>query len=413
MKPLRFCFLTTFYPPFSFGGDGIGVQRLAQALARRGHEVTVVHDRDAFDVLDPDARPDPAPPDPDGVRVVTLRSRLPMLSTLLTQQAGRPVMNGSRLRRLLDEGRFDVVNFHNVSLIGGPGLLEYGAGAAKLYLAHEHWLVCPTHVLWRHQRELCDGRQCVRCQISYHRPPQLWRHTGLLERQLDHVDAFIALSEFSRAKHREFGFPRDMDVLPYFVADPEEHPPVLDDPPPHPRPYFLFAGRLERIKGLDAVVELFARYPDADLVIAGGGDYGSELRQLAGGNARVRFLGRISPHQLAGYYRHAIALIVPSICFETFGNILVEAFSHATPVIARRLGPFPELLDRSGGGVLFDTIEDLLASMRVLQHTPGRRAEMGRSAFEACRAYWSESAVLPQYLGIVERVLGERAQAVH
>jgi hypothetical protein len=130
------------------------------------------------------------------VRVVTLRSRLPLANTLLTQQLGRPVVNGARLRRLIAEGRFDVVNFHNVSLIGGPGLLAFGAASIRLYLAHEHWLVCPTHVLWRHNRELCDKRECVRCQLNYRRPPQLWRHTGLLSRHLDHVDVFLAMSEF-------------------------------------------------------------------------------------------------------------------------------------------------------------------------------------------------------------------------
>ena len=54
----------------------------------------------------------------------------------------------------------------------------------------------------------------------YGRPPQLWRHTGLLERHLREVNAFIAVSAFSRAKHHEFGFPRDMEVIPGFVRDP-------------------------------------------------------------------------------------------------------------------------------------------------------------------------------------------------
>ena len=42
---------------------------------------------------------------------------------------------------------------------------------------------------------------------------QLWRNTGFMERSLADVDTFIALSEFSRNKHREFGFPRDMFLL--------------------------------------------------------------------------------------------------------------------------------------------------------------------------------------------------------
>ena len=164
-------------------------------------------------------------------------------------------MNGPRLRRLLDKRDFDAVVFNNVSLIGGPGLLGYAAGTAKLYLAHEHWLVCPTHVLWRHNRELCDKRECMRCQLRYRRPPQWWRQTAFLERQLAEVDTFIALSEFSRAKHREFGFPREMEILPNFLPDPDPKARERNTGArPYERPYFLFVGRLERIKGLDQVL---------------------------------------------------------------------------------------------------------------------------------------------------------------
>src|SRR5262245_1342805 len=93
---LRFCMLTTFYPPHNFGGDGIGIQRLVQALARRGHHVTVVHDIDAYNALHEGPEPD-ATPEPDGVEVVRLRSGMGKLSPLLTQQCGRPLANAARL----------------------------------------------------------------------------------------------------------------------------------------------------------------------------------------------------------------------------------------------------------------------------------------------------------------------------
>jgi hypothetical protein len=51
MAGLRFCSLTTFYPPFNFGGDGIDVQRTARALDARGHHVTVILDVDAYQWL--------------------------------------------------------------------------------------------------------------------------------------------------------------------------------------------------------------------------------------------------------------------------------------------------------------------------------------------------------------------------
>lgn len=406
LKPLRFCFPTTFYPPFHFGGDAVGVQRLARALVTRGHHVTVVHDVDAYKTLNGGALPS-TPVPADGVEVIGLRSGAAALSVLSTQQSGRPTIHARRLHEILDDGNFDVINFHNPSLVGGPGLLSYGRNATRIYMAHEHWLVCPTHVLWRHNRELCDHRECFRCQLHYRRPPQLWRASGYLNRQLRHIQAFIAMSEFSRDKHYEFGFPRQMEVMPYFLPDPAAPSLTparsIDAIPPHSRPYFLFVGRLEEIKGLQQVIPLFKEYPDADLLIAGEGNYRATLQSRASDNERVVFLGRIPLDELKRYYRHAIATVVPSICFETFGIIIIESFKERTPVIARRLGPFPEIIEQSGGGELFESDTDLLGSMRRLQHDPAYREEKADNAYRAYVERWSESAVLPQYLEIVER----------
>jgi glycosyltransferase involved in cell wall biosynthesis len=398
---LRFCFLTTFYPPYNFGGDGIGIQRLARGLVRAGHQVTVVHDVEAYDFLS--GKPAPkAQPEPAGLEVIPLRSGLGALSLLLTQQLGRPVVNGRRIADILARGRFDVINFHNLSLIGGPGLLRYGQGV-KLVMAHEHWLVCPTHVLWRHRRELCTGRQCVRCQLTYRRPPQLWRSTGFLERELAHVDTFIAMSEFSRAKHKEFGFPREMEVLPYFLPDSEQEDSATDRTRPQERPYFLFVGRLEHIKGLQDVIPAFAGAGDYDLLIAGDGEYGPALRRQAEGIGRVRFLGRLGSADLARHYAHTLALIVPSLCFETFGIILIEAFRQSTPVLARRLGPFPEIIEQAGGGELFATRDEMVAAMRRMRDDPARREAMGRAGRRAFEEHWRERVVVPRYLEIVRQ----------
>ncbi|HEU4565818.1 MAG TPA: glycosyltransferase family 4 protein [Gemmatimonadaceae bacterium] len=419
MSGLRFAFVTTFYPPHNFGGDGIGVQRWARALARRGHQVTVICDTDVYHLLRTGPAPAGGVEEEPGITVHRLRTSIAPLSVLLTQQVGRPVVHGRAIRRLLHEGRYDVINFHNVSTIGGPGVLDAGEGI-KLYTAWEHWLVCPTHVLWRHDREPCTGRQCVRCVMAYRRPLQLWRYTGFLERQIEHVDAFIALSRFSRAKHHEFGFAREMEVLPGFLPDPGAEEiartrAALAAPPagaesPHPRPYFLFVGRLERIKGLDDVIPVFERHPDADLLIAGDGTHRAALERIARGNPRVRFLGTQSQEALARYYAHAIASIVPTRGFETFGFVVIEAFRRGTPVICRRMGPLPELVEQCGGGETFSTPDELLQALQRLQHLPDRRATLARAAFEGFLANWTESAVLPRFFDLLHRVARARGQ---
>jgi len=403
MKELRFCFLTTFYPPYNFGGDGIAVQRLARALVRAGHRVTVVHDVDAWRLLG--GRSDLPAGEDDGVEVISLRSRMGSLSPLLTQQFGIPVAHGRRIRRLIEERDADVVHFHNVSLVGGPALLRAGQNSIRLYTAHEHWLVCPMHVLWRHNREPCTGRECVRCTLAHRRPPQLYRVTGAMQRSFREVDTFIALSEFSRQKHAEFGFGPSMEVMPNLVPAPQGAPSAArTELPVHEetgRPFFLFAGRLERLKGLDEVIQVFERFPDVDLVIAGEGGHEAALQASPTPNSNVRFVGRVSSFALGQLYGRAAGLIAPSIGFETFGLILVEAMSHGTPVLARDSGPFPEIVNTSGAGLLFQDGDSLAAGIDALID-PQRHSDLSARALAAYATHWGEDVVLERYFEIIE-----------
>ncbi len=405
---LRFAMVTTFYPPYHFGGDGQAVRRLAHALARRGHEVEVIHDVDAYRMLSDGAEPAPIS-EPDGIRVHPLRSGLGAMSCLATQQLGRPLANGRRIRRILSRG-FDVIHYHNISLVGGPGILAYGE-AIKLYTAHEHWLVCPSHVLWRHNRELCDGRECLRCVLTYRRPPQIWRGTSLLERQARHVDAFLTLSRFCADKHAEFGFKRPFSVIPPFLPASSEASAEAQAAAPaeHP-PFFLFVGRLEIIKGLQDVIPHFAGDSPAELWIAGSGTYEAHLRALAGGASRIRFLGQRSEAELRDLYRRAIAVVLPSICYEVFPMVVLEAFREGTPVIARKLGPFPEIVDQSDAGLLFETADELAAGLAALTTDRRLREKLGRAAIRAFEANWDESVAMARYFEIIRGLARDKGR---
>jgi glycosyltransferase involved in cell wall biosynthesis len=104
-------------------------------------------------------------------------------------------------------------------------------------------------------------------------------------------------------------------------------------------------------------------------------------------------------------------MLAPSVGFETFGITLIEAYSHRTPVIARRLGPFPEIIRDSGAGDLFETPDELRAAMRRMQAAPESRAAMARAGFDAYCARWSERVVVPRYLEIVAAARERRRTA--
>lgn len=400
--PLRFAMVTTFYPPYNFGGDGQYVRRLTHALAARGHSVDVIHDIDAYTVLSGGKKPEPLI-EPPGVTVHGLRSAVPALSVLATQQLGHPVFHGREIKKLLGKG-FDVIHFHNVSLVGGPGVLAYGE-AVKLYTTHEHWLVCPMHILWRHKRELCTGKQCFSCAVAHKRPPQLWRLGNLLSRKTKHVDAFLSLSRSCAENHRRFGFDREMRVTPSFLPERESGEQAQMQTSAEKTPYFLAVGRLERIKGLQDVIPQFDASVPAELWIVGEGNYERELRRLAEGRPNVKFLGRRTPAELRGLYRDAIATIAASVCYEVFPMVVLESFREGTPVIARRLGPFPEIVEQSDGGILFGTDAELRQAIASMLNADTRN-KLGASAAAAFRSRWSEETAINAYL----RLIGELAR---
>lgn len=406
-RQLRFCLVTTFYPPYHFGGDGVFVYRLAEALAERGHRVDVVHSEDAYRLQHP-AEPEVAFRHHANVTRHPLRSARPVATTLAAHQLGRPAWYGRALRRVLEGQRFDVIHYHNVSLMGGPGVLRLGR-AVKLYTAHEYWLVCPTHVLFKFDREACDRKQCLACTLHARRPPQLWRYTGHLQRCARQVDCFLMPSRYALARHQAELPDRPMVHLPHFV--PAAARPVEEAVPAPDRPFFLYVGRLEKLKGLQDLLSLFQEYRQADLVIVGTGAYEATLRAQAGGLPHVRFLGHVHPSALGHLYRRAIAVLVPSLCYEVFGLIAAEALAHGTPVIARRIGALAETVEDSGGGFTFGSPDECRRAMERLRTEPGLRDELGRRGQQFAVQTWSEEAHLTQYFDVIQSLLEKHEEA--
>jgi glycosyltransferase involved in cell wall biosynthesis len=398
--------VTTFYPPYHFGGDAIYVYRLSNALARAGHRVTVVHNVDAYRVLRSGKPPGEFAHEP-GVTVKPLRSGVGSLSPLVTYLSGRPGFARRSLDSIFKRERFDVVHFHNVSLMGGPGVLSYGDGL-KLYTMHEHWLVCPMHVLWKYNQRPCERPACLRCTLTFHRPPQLWRYTGLLERQLDQIDLFLAPSRFTAEMHRERGFTREIRLLPHFVPAPTPNDPA-EPQASRDRPYFLWAGRLERLKGVQTLIDVFRHYDAADLLVAGDGDFERELRRQADGIPHVRFLGRVHPSAMGELYEGASALLMPSVGYEVFPIVSIEALARGVPVIARARGGQSEAVEDSGGGFTFRTDAELLQAMERLRKDPVLRRELGERGRRAFHELWSEEAHLRSYLATIEELSSTRS----
>lgn len=375
------------------------MQRLSNELARRGHHVEIIHCVDSYHALKAHGPTGDVVDHPNLV-IHRLASPVGRLSPFATQQTGYPLFKHAQLNKILAR-EFDVIHFHNISLIGGPNILKFGHGI-KLYTMHEYWLLCPMHLLLRTDGTVCRERHCFACSLQYKRPPQWWRHSPLLEKSLQQLDALIAPSRFSQTLHEASGITLPIHHIPNFGVDDDEPIAIADDI--SSSPYFLFVGRLEHAKGLQTILPIFRKRPQLRLVIAGEGNYEGELKRLAQASPNIQFLGFQSQKQLKSLYRHAQAVIMPSMWHEVFPLVALEAFQHKTPLLARNLGALREIVTTSEGGWLYDTnleLETILAF--VLTH-PDERTRRGANGYATYQREWMADAHVKRYFDLLEQL---------
>jgi glycosyltransferase involved in cell wall biosynthesis len=391
---MRFCMISTFYPPYHFGGDATYVRALSRALVARGHQVEVVHCRDAFESLQRSSRQNRDSSE-DGIVIHGLRSGFGIMSPLLSQQTGRPMLKHRVLKQILSHD-FDVVHFHNISLMGGPAVLGMSQAPVTLYSLHEHWLLCPTHVFWKNKSYACDRPQCVRCSVRSGIPPQLWRYSKLVSRSLDHVDSMLAPSSYTAEKHREAGHGSKIHVLPLFSSLDPGRPDAFRAPR---NPAFLYVGRVTASKGILPMLRVFSGLPEIGLQVVGDGDLLDEARRDFAGFRNIGFTGALPQHELAAMFRDATALILPSLAPESFGLTIVEAFASATPAIVRNAGGSRELVDSTGAGFVYTSDEELAQAVQRLAADDALRTRLGKKAREGFERFYTVERHLDSYLG--------------
>jgi glycosyltransferase involved in cell wall biosynthesis len=179
-------------------------------------------------------------------------------------------------------------------------------------------------------------------------------------------------------------------------------------------PYFLFVGRLEKLKGLQNLIPLFKEYPHAQLWIAGTGTYEAELREQAAGCPNIRFLGFQSGARFQELYRQAIAVVVPSVNYEVAPPLVVlEAFRQQTPALVWNIGSMPEIIEDSGGaGFVYEDIADLREKMDRLCADRALRDELGMRGYRVYMEELSVDAHLAGYFAVIRAAAAKRGRSL-
>lgn len=365
-----------------------GTERVALEIARiqanRGHRVTIASMASS-----------PWQGHWDGIRLIHLQPF--SWAKFRFRGRGRDLRAHLRLSAFVHTGMFDVIHLH-----------EYFS--TRLF-PHK------ASVMQFHNNPL-DGSADT---DLIERAPDYWRAVGRGRAQIA-VSGFVA--ERLRLVHRHAGIevtPANIVVNPSGVdtmsASAQEcrraRAQVRADLGVHEDDVvFMFAGAVRREKGIIQLAQAFARlsaaHPRAHLVIAGGAklwlndsgdvdDTELQARSILDDSIRrrrVSMLGIVSPAKLTSYYAAADVFVLPSICQETFGLVVLEAFAAGLPVVATRSGGLPELVQDRANGLLADPgdVDGLHDAMRDLLIDPDMRAELGRAAREfAANCSWERT----------------------
>lgn len=395
---MRICLVTREYPALgSYGGIGTYTRNMAQGLAGRGHDVTVL-------ARSAEAK---SPFKEGDVTVVPVqcpeRWRLPAGNGKLgmTMRALPFIAHAARtFRRLHQAQRFDVVEV--------PEYEGWG-------LAVAHASPCPVVVRLHSHSGLVRRLNQVLPNADSKTISELERRSVL------RADAVLANSAaLARAMASDFNYPLGLvDVLPLGIDTTRFTPGDGGDVRARlgispTAPIILYVGRLERRKGVETLVEAFARirglHPEAVLLMAGfstgtGPNQAELLPHLTkvaaelGCDQHVKFLGHVPYDELPQYYAACDVFAAPSL-YEPFGMIYLEAMACGKPTIGCRSGGVPEIIRDGETGILVPPGEDvpLAAALDGLLSDPQRRARLGAAAREAVVAEFS----LPVIAGRME-----------
>jgi len=160
--------------------------------------------------------------------------------------------------------------------------------------------------------------------------------------------------------------------------------------------YYLYLGRLIKRKGVHIVADITKRL-GAKLVVAGQPLYPDEprktqcLKDLGLTQPHVEYVGTVDMEGRNKLLANARALITPSLYFEPFGLVVVEALLCGTPVITTDWGSFPEIVSQGEVGYRCHTMDDFLWAARNIDKISPKRCR------EYAVANYSMDVIAPKY----------------
>jgi glycosyltransferase involved in cell wall biosynthesis len=248
----------------------------------------------------------------------------------------------------------------------------------------------------------------------------------LIRASVEHVDAFVAVSEFyAEFMSEHLRIPASkMSVVPLGINLEDYGELNAATPPPRPTETDIFTvGYFARVapeKGLHLLCEAYRRLRERDgaskarLEVAGylAPEHETYLRGIErqmqdwGLGAEFNYRGAPGRAGKIAFLRKLNVFSMPATYDEPKGISLLEAMACGVPVVQPRRGACTEIVERTGGGLLVapDDAESLAAGLYELWKNPARAAALGQAGARGVRQHYSVERMAERALEVYELV---------
>lgn len=283
------------------------------------------------------------------------------------------------VRRIIREEAIDIVHVHNTLNLVSPSVYyaAVSCGVPVVQTVHNFRLLCPGATFYR-DGQICEAclekgigcalkHRCYRsslaqtlaCVVS----TLIHRSTGIYKKL-----HYICLTEFNKEKLLRLKQlrPEQISIKPNFVKSAQSFCPAEQR-----TEQIVFVGRLEKLKGVDLLLETWRLLgKDApELLLCGTGPLEQWCAEFIRENdLHVTMKGFVPNEAVRRLIGTSRALILPTQCYETFPMTIVEAYAAGTPVITGNMGNAGNLVDEGMTGLhyIYDDAQAMAAAVRCL-----------------------------------------------
>jgi glycosyltransferase involved in cell wall biosynthesis len=269
-------------------------------------------------------------------------------------------------------------------------------------------------------RPLCCTLQGEDLFLTQLHEPYRTQSLELIRANVQHVDGFAAVSQFfAEAMCRQFRIPeRKMHVIPLGIN--------LDGYEPAPRPAHStftvgYFARIAPEKGLHVLADAFLRMRERGFEgrLEAAGYLAPEHREYLHGIERklqgtdFHYRGSLDRAQKLDFFRSLDAFSLPATYDEPKGLSVLEAMAMGVPVVQPRRGAFPEVVNRTGGGLLTTPDDPASLADAILSLTRNREfaADLGRRGAHGVRQHYSASAMAASAIEAYQSIANARVHA--